>query len=770
MLLYKSVLFVLIFIFLADIGFPLGVPVLSQCLANSQAFSMKYRQLSDNRVLIAWDISQAKYRIPKFNVESPGFQETVVNFLLQEHVLASADLARKHVKKIFITYVNSGSVKDIFRVQFETGTSTVIGRLAVSIKKEDGKLILAYKKNPRLIKFYDIQEKTNLRQFAKQNMAMSKDGDVEDHFLFGPFVEGNMPEEHSREYKWFQGDLLSLGVDLSNVSEFSYFIADMHKGNIIQSKDGLFLIDATIYAPQDNIEDIKTTTEILGNDGGITCLSGGFLSGILYKYFPNGKIPPKSLQYFKVSMHAIIDSIQNHMNTEKDKTSMPQSTYRSDKLSNESSFRPFSDKSSVGEFTLVQDDANSGAQSTFSASMLNSYLEQEQEKYENENNYENSVDFSGVDDYNPLDAFIQECQTMLDIISHATDIDRAWKNAKLHKHTELMRILFPYFLQDTLQKEDTLDVQKFIQRHVIQSVPEKDAQQFILSGALSFFSYYQNVKVFSVIENMLTVVQKVLNKTRKIAANSALLEAARKGDIVTLKKEFHYADINTQDEEKNTALIIAAENNYPECVTLLLSHPDIKIDIRNNADEDALAVAEDFENDTIVEILLSHMFMKEALLWPIFQEANTAQKPRDIFRLEGQKRWKQVLKTTYATEKEKRKKTAFLQIIVEDKLQWAIDNYEATLLPELFQEINTNDMYADLRAYLPADDSNSSLLEFHKFLAIIVKHIVSGIENDRIAETLEEKAILLKDGKLPKAKHIRIEDGLRLVQLVALSA
>lgn len=86
---------------------------------------------------------------------------------------------------------------------------------------------------------------------------------------------------------------------------------------------------------------------------------------------------------------------------------------------------------------------------------------------------------------------------------------------------------------------------------------------------------------------------------------SPLIHAASYGQtqIVELLLA-HHAQVNYQDTEGNTALIVGAGNQY--IVKVLLKSPDINVNAQNNLGETALMIAIDRRFENAVRLLLSH--------------------------------------------------------------------------------------------------------------------------------------------------------------------
>lgn len=117
-------------------------------------------------------------------------------------------------------------------------------------------------------------------------------------------------------------------------------------------------------------------------------------------------------------------------------------------------------------------------------------------------------------------------------------------------------------------------------------------------------------KIFHINPDNLNVYRKILenNNTeitfpRTIHPTALILAAYIKNTkaVKTILKTTNVS-INSQDEQGNTALIVAARHDKSDTVKLLLEQPDLTI--KNNQNETALMLAARFANiDTIVPIL-----------------------------------------------------------------------------------------------------------------------------------------------------------------------
>jgi ankyrin repeat protein len=87
-----------------------------------------------------------------------------------------------------------------------------------------------------------------------------------------------------------------------------------------------------------------------------------------------------------------------------------------------------------------------------------------------------------------------------------------------------------------------------------------------------------------------------------------LIQGAKNGHLADVKKAIEElgADINMQDKNGNTALILAAKNNYPEIVGYLMGK-GANLFIRNKADCDAYTLAVNAGNMVIRTFIESAM-------------------------------------------------------------------------------------------------------------------------------------------------------------------
>lgn len=83
--------------------------------------------------------------------------------------------------------------------------------------------------------------------------------------------------------------------------------------------------------------------------------------------------------------------------------------------------------------------------------------------------------------------------------------------------------------------------------------------------------------------------------------------AARTGNIEIIRKllDTVSVDVNVQDLEGNTALLIAIENGYENIVQILLATKDIDVNIQNSAGTFALLQAAFYARENIVKLLLA---------------------------------------------------------------------------------------------------------------------------------------------------------------------
>lgn len=109
--------------------------------------------------------------------------------------------------------------------------------------------------------------------------------------------------------------------------------------------------------------------------------------------------------------------------------------------------------------------------------------------------------------------------------------------------------------------------------------------------------------------------------------NGHWLNAARIGDLESLRQLESKVDVNVTDFLGNTALIFAADNGYPEIVSYLLSLPIININIQNNGGQSALIIAARNGHETIVSTLVQmpHINLNDkdtngytALMWATY--------------------------------------------------------------------------------------------------------------------------------------------------------
>jgi len=106
---------------------------------------------------------------------------------------------------------------------------------------------------------------------------------------------------------------------------------------------------------------------------------------------------------------------------------------------------------------------------------------------------------------------------------------------------------------------------------------------------------------------MLSLTASTLPFFKKTPKEEKFLKAAEQGKISALKKTIKQGvDVNERSQEGNTALILAAANNHPEVIQLLLSNPAIDVNMQNNAGKTALILAATKGYLGIVELLLGN--------------------------------------------------------------------------------------------------------------------------------------------------------------------
>lgn len=94
--------------------------------------------------------------------------------------------------------------------------------------------------------------------------------------------------------------------------------------------------------------------------------------------------------------------------------------------------------------------------------------------------------------------------------------------------------------------------------------------------------------------------------TQNINGFTPLIISASKGYNEIVEILTKYCDPNISNTSKNTALILACENNHFNTVKTLLKHPKLKINSQNNNGNSALLQAIYYGHYNIVKILLSH--------------------------------------------------------------------------------------------------------------------------------------------------------------------
>jgi ankyrin repeat protein len=105
-------------------------------------------------------------------------------------------------------------------------------------------------------------------------------------------------------------------------------------------------------------------------------------------------------------------------------------------------------------------------------------------------------------------------------------------------------------------------------------------------------------------KNEMEVLKKLINQ--KKAGIHALIEAAKEGDLKTVQALISAGDdVNQQNDEGDTALIIAIEKGHKEIVTALLEQPEIDLNHENNFAHTPLILAIEEGDNEIVTALLA---------------------------------------------------------------------------------------------------------------------------------------------------------------------